>query len=176
MPDEVSIDQFHTIPALKGLSTAELDVVDGITFTVALKSGQALFKEGDSGDGMYLLVSGGVELSKKIDTDARWQVARLEPGACFGEMALLSNQPRAATCTALTPAMLMKVPYKEFGALLKAGNIAVLKVTANLARVLSTRLTKVLADQSRLLKAQRALSTDTQKKLLTVYQHGEGLV
>lgn len=175
MPDEVSIDQFHTIPALKGLSTDELDVVDGITFTVALKPGQALFKEGEPGDGMFLLVSGSVELSKKIEPGARWQVARLEPGACFGEMALLGNQPRAATCTALAPAMLLKIPYKEFSALLKAGNLAVLKVTANLARVLSVRLTKVLTDQSRLLKAQRALSTDTQKKLLTVYQRGEGI-
>jgi len=150
-------------------------VADGITFTVALKPGQTLFKEGDAGDGMYLLVSGSVELSKKIDAGARWQVARLGPGTCFGEMALLGNQPRAATCTALTPALLLKVPCKEFSALLKAGNIAVLKVTANLARVLSHRLTKVLADQSRLLKAQRALSTDTQKRLLTAYQHGEGL-
>ena len=125
---------------------------------------------------MYLLVNGDIELSKKIDTDARWQVARLEPGTCFGEMALLGNQPRAATCTALTTALLLKIPYKEFNALLKAGNMAVLKVTANLARVLSSRLTKLLADQSRLLKAQRALSTDTQQRLITLYKRNEGLV
>jgi CRP-like cAMP-binding protein len=176
MPDDVSIDQFHAVPALKGLTAAELDEVDNITYSVALKAGQTLFNEGDDGDGLYLIVSGGIEVTKQIDQDARWQIARLEPGACFGEMALLGNQQRAATCTALTPTLLLKVPLKDFNQMLKASNVAALKVTANLARILCGRLNKLLVDQARLLKAQRALSTDTQKKLLTVYQRGEGFV
>ena len=128
MSDEVSIDQFHTVPALKGLTPAELDVVDTITFSVALKPGQTLFKEGDPGDGMYVIVSGSVEVTKKVDEGARWQIAQHGPGVCFGEMALLGNQARAATCTALEPTLLLKVPYKEFSALLKQNNIAALKM------------------------------------------------
>lgn len=175
MSDEVSIDQFHTVPALKGLTPAELDIVDTITFSVALKPGQALFKEGDPGDGMYVIVSGVVEIVKKVDDGAQWQIARHEPGMCFGEMALLGNQPRAASCIAVGPALLLKVPYKEFSALLKQNNIAALKITANLARSLSTRLAQLLADQTRILKAHRALSSEVQKRMLTTYQRAEGV-
>ena len=175
MSDEVSIDQFHTVPALKGLTPAELDVVDTITFSVALKPGQTLFKEGDPGDGMYVIVSGSVEVTKTVDEGARWQIAQHGPGVCFGEMALLGNQTRAATCAALEPSLLLKVPYKEFSALLKQNSIAALKVTANLARSLSTRLAQLLSDQTRILKAHRALSSEVQKRMLTTYQRAEGV-
>ena len=129
MSDEVSIDQFHTVPALKGLTAAELDVVDSITFSVALKPGQVLFKEGDPGDGMYVIVSGSVEVTKQVDEVSRWQIAQHGPGMCFGEMALLGSQSRAATCAALEPTLLLKVPYKDFSALLKQSNVAALKST-----------------------------------------------
>lgn len=175
MSDEVSIDQFHTVPALKGLTPAELDVVDTITYSVALKPGQMLFKEGDPGDGMYVIVSGSVEVTKKVDEGAQWQIAQHGPGMCFGEMSLLGNQPRAASCTALEPTLLLKVPYKEFSALWKQNNIAALKVTANLARSLSQRLGQLLADQTRILKAHRAFSGEVQKHLLTTYQRAEGV-
>jgi len=175
MSDEVSIDQFHTVPALKGLTPAELDVVDTITFSVALKPGQTLFKEGDPGDGMYVIVSGSVEVTKKVDEGARWQIAQHGPGVCFGEMALLGNQARAATCTALEPTLLLKVPYKEFSALLKQNNIAALKITGNLARSLSMRLSQLLSDQTRILKAHRTFSGEVQKHLLTTYQRAEGV-
>ena len=176
MSDEVRIDKFHTVPALKGLSPSELDVVDDITYTVALKPGQSLFKEGDIGDGMYLIVSGSVEIFRRLDKEAIWKIAKLQPGACFGEMALLSSQSRIADCVALEPSLLLKVPYKDFNALIKQSNIAALKVTSNLARVLSVRLTQLIADQTKLLKAHRTLSAETQKQLMALYQQAEGAV
>lgn len=175
MSDEVSIDQFHTVPAFKGLTPADLDVVNSIIYSVALKPGQTLFKEGDHGDGMYLIISGNVEVSKQVDEGSRWQIAQHGPGICFGEMALLGNQTRAATCTALEPTLLLKLPYKEFSTLLKQNNIAALKVTANLARSLSTRLAQLLAEQTRILKAHRSFTREVQKHLLTTYQRAEGV-
>ncbi|MBI5684671.1 MAG: cyclic nucleotide-binding domain-containing protein [Verrucomicrobia bacterium] len=175
MSDEISIDQFHTVPALKGLTPAELDVVDSLTYSVALKPGQTLFKEGDPGDGMYVIVSGSVGVTKRVDEGSNWQIAQHGPGICFGEMSLLGNQPRAATCTALEPTLLLKVPYKEFSALLKQNSIAALKVTANLARSLSLRLAQLLVEQTRILKAHRTFSGEVQKHLLTTYQRAEGV-
>jgi len=124
---------------------------------------------------MYVIVSGSVEVTKKVDEGARWLIAQHGPGICFGEMALLGNQPRAATCTALEPTLLLKVPYKEFSGLLKQNNTAALKVTANLARALSLRLAQLLVDQTRILKAHRTFSGEVQKHLLTTYQRAEGV-
>lgn len=59
-----------------------------------------IFREGDSGTEMYVIKSGKVQITKKMQGIVV-KIAVLEPGDFFGEMALLENQPRAATTTAL---------------------------------------------------------------------------
>jgi signal transduction histidine kinase len=64
-------------------------------------SGQAIFREGDAGDGSYLIKSGSVEISVVVDGQGERKVfAREGPGALFGEMAMVDNQPRSASAIA----------------------------------------------------------------------------
>lgn len=58
--------------------------------------GERIFRAGDSGDSLYLIQSGQVD----ILTRDHEQIARLGEGSFFGEMALLSDQPRSATAKA----------------------------------------------------------------------------
>jgi len=58
--------------------------------------GQDIFRQGDAGDCAYFIQSGEVEVVRS-DSGAEVVVARLGAGQYFGEMALLSNQPRNAT-------------------------------------------------------------------------------
>jgi CRP/FNR family cyclic AMP-dependent transcriptional regulator len=68
------------------------------------QDGQIIFKEGDSGDWVYAIESGSVELSKKIgETKVVIEVLRRE-GDVFGEMAFIANISRTATATAIGPA------------------------------------------------------------------------
>jgi CRP-like cAMP-binding protein len=62
--------------------------------------GEAIVREGDSGDSFFILADGRVSVSKLVDGRPA-TLAHLHPGAVFGEMALVSHAPRAATVSAL---------------------------------------------------------------------------
>ena len=67
------------------------------------QDGQIIFKEGDSGDWIYTVESGSVELSKMMgDKKVIIEVLRRE-GDIFGEMAFIANISRTATARALGP-------------------------------------------------------------------------
>ena len=67
------------------------------------QDGKIIFKEGDSGDWVYVIESGSVELSKMIgDTKIVIEVLRRE-GDVFGEMAFIANISRTATASAIGP-------------------------------------------------------------------------
>jgi CRP-like cAMP-binding protein len=59
-----------------------------------------IIKEGDPGDIFYIIESGSVDVF--IEKVGNTPVATLSAGQYFGEMALLSNEPRAASCIAKT--------------------------------------------------------------------------
>lgn len=61
--------------------------------------GETIVRQGDLGDSVYLVADGVVSISKQV-TGRTLLLAHLYQGAVFGEMALMSQQPRAATVTA----------------------------------------------------------------------------
>ena len=78
---------------------------------------EKILEEGQKGDGLYMLLSGKVEVSKK--TDGKRQVlAHLKEGDVFGEMSLLTNQPVSATIKTLRKSIVLKLPRKTFSEIL----------------------------------------------------------
>jgi NADH:ubiquinone reductase (H+-translocating) len=78
--------------------------------------GEVVFDEGDSGDSLYMILSGQVEVLKRFETDT--QVIRtLGPGEYFGEMALLGRHPRSAGTRALSALDVLVLPGSDFAAL-----------------------------------------------------------
>ena len=64
----------------------------------ALTAGTEIFREGDRGDGIYVLKTGQVEIATMQKT--RRVLSRVEPGEVFGEMAVIEDQPRSASAFA----------------------------------------------------------------------------
>ena len=64
------------------------------------EDGEVIFKEGNSGDWVYVVLSGAVEVSKAID-ETRFVLSTLEPGDVFGELALIGAVRRTATTRAI---------------------------------------------------------------------------
>jgi signal transduction histidine kinase len=82
------------------LSPDELSAVRGITQELAFADRQEIFKEGDAGDGVYIVKDGLVEISGIIGENVRHVFSRAAPGDIFGEMAVLDNKPRSACAVA----------------------------------------------------------------------------
>ena len=72
-----------------------------------LKRGQALFREGDVGDEMFLVRSGAIVISKAVTGRVEQVLARIGAGDFLGEMALFDRSPRSATVQADSDAVLL---------------------------------------------------------------------
>lgn len=131
--------------ALKGmalcraLSAAELESIAAIAETQEVAAGKELFREGDPGEGLYLLVSGEIDVVKRGPRGER-SLARLGAGAVLGEISLLTNEMRSATGRALAGSRVLRLPAPAFHALLGANSTAALKIVGAIAEVLAHRL------------------------------------
>jgi CRP-like cAMP-binding protein len=103
------------------------------------KKDEVVFHEGDAGDGLFIVVSGSVRISKRSATGEE-ALAVLEPHAFFGEMALIDFSPRAADAIANEPSDVFFIPLKELRALIEAHHQIALKVLYALCEVLAQRL------------------------------------
>ena len=85
--------------------------------TVKFPAGTVIFKEGDSPDGVYFILSGGVEISQN-EGGVKISLAKLGPDAVFGEMALIDSNPRSASVMAVAQTECMKGTTNNFKALM----------------------------------------------------------
>jgi signal transduction histidine kinase len=79
------------------------DALHAVEQTAQMKlfpTGTVIFKEGDPGDGLYVVLEGRVQVSALVNEKERRVLSRVGPGDFFGEMAMFDNEPRSATATA----------------------------------------------------------------------------
>src|SRR5438132_3345427 len=79
----------------------------------SFRAGQEIFKEGDAGDGMYVVKEGLVEISVLVRQNARHIFSQVLPGDIFGEMAVLEDKPRSASAVARQAAVVYFIPRAE---------------------------------------------------------------
>jgi len=96
-----------------GLLAAELRDLKRAAQRRQFSAGQVIFKQGDVGDGVYVVEEGGVEISAMITDEETRVLSRLEAGTFFGEMAVLDGQPRSATATADGDTLVSFIPRDE---------------------------------------------------------------
>ena len=97
----------------RNLSTIELDALRKIAQERSYPSSAQIFKEGDSGDGIYVVKDGVVEISLEVNQNARRVFAKINPGEMFGEMAVVEFKPRSATAVAASQTQVYFIPRNE---------------------------------------------------------------
>lgn len=97
----------------------------------SFKAGNVIFREGDAANELFVIKSGQVRIQIGNRT-----VTELGQESIFGEMALIDNEPRSATATAITDVELVPVSEKQFLFLVSQTPYFALKVM----RVLAQRL------------------------------------
>jgi len=105
-----------------------------------LPAGTYVFREGEAGSCMFVVVQGDVEVLKKSRGGVDSRVAVLGPGDWFGEMSIIDVQPRSATVLTVSPARLVKITAADLDRLYRADVKAYALIVQNIARELSRRL------------------------------------
>jgi CRP-like cAMP-binding protein len=80
--------------------------------------GTVIFRQGDPGDKFYLIRTGRVRVFRE-DASRETELAVLQAGDDFGEMALFMDEPRSATVAALEETRLMVLSKEQFQSILK---------------------------------------------------------
>jgi voltage-gated potassium channel len=96
------------VPLFSRLDAASIADLVAILRARTVPAGTTIIRKGERGNAMYLIASGGVEVESAISK------VRLEEGDFFGEMALLSREPRSATVTALRATDLLVLDADDF--------------------------------------------------------------
>lgn len=81
---------------------------------VTLERGRYLFRQGDSPDGAYVLVSGLLRVSVEDANGGEKTVARIRQGEILGEMSLITDDVRSASISALRDCELFRLPARVF--------------------------------------------------------------
>lgn len=81
--------------------------------------GQRIFAEGEAGDRLYFIIEGKVAITRAAGDGPAMAVATLGPTDTFGEIALVSNQPRTATATAETQVEVWELLREDFDGCLR---------------------------------------------------------
>lgn len=78
-----------------------------------LRRGEVLFREGDSGDKLYIVIEGKVKLGRSSSDGRENLLAILGPGQMFGELSLFDPGPRSATVTGVTDAQFLSLSHDD---------------------------------------------------------------
>ena len=123
------------------LSSLEINLLSSLSRERRLAPGEVLFREGDPGEEMFILLSGRVMISKFIPGAGEEALAFLERGDFFGEMALIDNQPRSADAKAHEgETVVLAIPRDVVEGLLDPKKVSSLRLLKLLASLLSKRL------------------------------------
>ncbi len=133
-------DTLAHVELFSSLDKKELQTLAKSSQERTYSAGTTLFSQGDSGSGLYILKSGKVSITQKSGAQgAEKEINTVGTGETLGEMALLDDQPRSATVTAVEDVTALLLPIWEFRGVIKAHPDIALKLLATLSR----RLRKV---------------------------------
>ncbi len=100
---------------------------------------EQIIRQGDPGTSMFIITEGEVTVSVKASEKERVQLRRLQVGEYFGEMSLMTGEPRSATITAITETRVFEVTRTAFREILKQQPSLLEKLGENIHRRLIER-------------------------------------
>jgi cAMP-dependent protein kinase regulator len=148
----VEMEHYAQVPLFKGLPPDDIMRLLKTAKDVVAHANDVIVREGDAGDGFFVIAKGAFEVRKRRasrDGDAAAGesdgalLAKLGEFSFFGEMSLVTYAPRAATVVCVEEGRLKKFPTEAFERLLAAGDLAAHKVIRNMCTILAERLARM---------------------------------
>jgi len=138
-PELDRITFLESVPFFNQLSKRQIKDVSAILFERTYETNELIFEEGQPGAALFLILDGrvAVEISRKNFTT---ELAVLDQGAFFGEMALVDDTPRSANARALEPTRALALYRNDLNFLIHRDAPTACQIYRALASVISDRL------------------------------------
>ena len=145
----------HDSPLLEDFTPEEADTVGAGMLGARARAGQVLVGEGEVGDWMLLVLSGTVDVTRRIgEGDEVARLAVIRAGAAVGEMSMLDGEPRYASCTAIDAVEFAVLTRQAVAVLIKDHPGVGAKLLVKITQLLAQRLRNTTQQLTRLLDRQ----------------------
>jgi len=132
IPDNIS---FSDIPFFMGLDEKEIKIVAEVFKPLYAKKDDVIFKEGDKGEKMFILLSGSLSaFGSQSDGNQRW-LFDVQPLEFFGEMSIIAHEPRSATICAKIDSVVIMLHAIDFFRIISDYPIIGYKILKNIGTV-----------------------------------------
>ncbi len=150
-------EQIANVPIFEPLSEAEVATLARSSSRQTFGPGEVIVSEGQPGRSMFVVVRGTVQVTKRIGTDIR-EIGTLKFNDFFGEMSLLTGEPRSATVLAIEECDVIEIRKAALGPILEANP----ELADNIAAMIDDRNAKAEAETGELKeKDERARQKKT---------------
>jgi len=112
-------ETIRSIPLFSGLSREDIAKILGKLEEKSFAAGATIFSQGEKGDSFYLTQSGAVQVVLESAGGRSESIAVLGPQEWFGEMALLSGEPRSATIRAVKDTVVWRLSREDWDELIE---------------------------------------------------------
>jgi len=124
-----------------GLQFEELAALGRIAQIREVPAGSLIFRQGEPGETLYVVLSGQVEIIREAD-QKEISVAKIGPSGYFGEFAILTNQPRTATARIIEHAVMLQIHKHHFRELLITHSSLTFEILRTMAERMSMDVRK----------------------------------
>ena len=157
------------VPLFEGLTPDTLAPLQATCRQVTLESNDILFRQGDRGNEMYIIVAGLLDIWTENDAAHKLHLATLGPPEVVGELEIIDGKPRSASAKALQPTRLIALARDAFFD--HIGNYPGMAV--HMMTILSERLRQNNAMQMELHRTHRPDARIAELLLLLAQERGQ---
>lgn len=137
---ERTVNALATINLFEGIDPRGLREIAAIASEESHRLGEIIFKEGDTGGALYMILEGKVRISREVSGMGEEALAVLGAGDAFGEMALIDDFPRSADVRVHERCRLLVISKEALEDLLFLNRDLAYEILWNFVKILSSRL------------------------------------
>lgn len=131
------LDKHQTIVSF---DNGDIDILSAIYEIVALEQGELLFQEQDSGDSVYLVISGSIDMFSRFKEDLEQTIMTVRSGGFVGAMALMDDEVRSINARAVEQTEVYKFDCDKLQPIIAANDNLSSKLLRLFNVILSQRL------------------------------------
>jgi diguanylate cyclase (GGDEF)-like protein len=133
----------RSIEIFSDLSDADLNLVFARMKKRVFEKDEPLFSEGDPGDELFIIVEGAVSISVKLPDGKDLVISEIRSGNFFGEMSIIEQAPRSASCRTLDKTECLTLHANDFNTLITEKPDAATHIMKRMLSITASRLVKI---------------------------------